>query len=170
MFGVSTLCIAFLFIIFTGLSLVYAEMSQYATYASARTYFASHKENSSRDRTLNKYNELRDIFDKTNWFNIGINGNPLSPDIFITPSPPHNMPLRGTPKKAVFGIYTEYTSQVFGMKIPFLKDSSNPMFFPTATILGKESDQNHCVSFTLNLQAGLRAVSVINQSFFRGGF
>ena len=159
MFGVSFLSIAFIFMILVGLSLVYAEVAQYVTYSSARNYFASHNNHlAAAERTILKYQELREtFFEKTNWFSIGIGGNPRSSDIFVD-GDKRRASLGSTDERVVKGVYTEYTSKVFGMKVPFLKKKNSPMFFPTMSILGKEIDQAYCWKFFES-----------NKEFFKNG-
>ena len=163
MFGVSFLSIAFIFVILTGLSLTYAEVAQYVTYSSARNYFPSNvTKQKAEEATKDKYKDLQShFFTKTNWFSIGISGQPQSHDIFIN-NDPKRINLPNTPKRINKGVYTEYTSKVFGMKVPFLKKGqSRPMFFPTATVLGKETDQADCKRFF--------TAPNFNPNFFKNG-
>ena len=153
MFGVSFLSIAFIFVILIGLSLTYAEVAQYVTYSSARNYFPSSKnEGEAEEVTKDKYKDLQShFFTKTNWFSIGISGQPQSDKIFLDDT---RIKLDGTPKRINKGVYTEYRSKVFGMKVPFLKKGqSSPMFFPTATVLGKETNQTDCKNFFANFNS-----------------
>ena len=164
MFGISILSIALIFIVLIGLSLVYAEIAQYVTYSSARKYFASHSTQLvAATEAQKKYKELQgDLFPPDNsWFYIGINDNPNSPPIFVN-SQSNKMPFDDkAPQRITFGIYTEYTSKVFGMKIPFLKDASRSMFFPTATVLGKEPNREDSINFLS------RQPSENNKEFFK---
>ena len=154
MFGVSFLSIAFIFVILIGLSLTYAEVAQYVTYSSARNYFPIHEgERKATEITQRKYKELEDqFFTDTNWFSIGISGRTQAHDIFIN-NDPKRINLPNTPKRINKGVYTEYTSKVFGMKVPFLKSQSRPMFFPTATVLGKGVNQTDCKNFFANFNS-----------------
>ena len=166
MFGISILSIALIFIVLLSLSLVYAEVSQYVTYASARKYFAAYETPSmARRETLSKYREMRDsLFPKNiGWFSIGVNDNPNSVDIFVKPDYQKMRLSENFLQKASFGIYIEYTSKVFGMKIPFLKDEESSMFFPTASLLGSEPNKQLSCKMISRLSGNFR-----NPNYFYG--
>ena len=164
-FSVSILLVVFFLMVSLTFSLM--ETAQYIAFKTSRIYFIGNASVDVHEQTaLNEFNRLNNQFFKPgtvmkNWFELTV-GRGVADE-----------GDRNTERNLFVGTHLLFISKVLGLKIPFLRESQEPVQFEIASYLGREPSQAECEQFKQRkfqvLSSIYNSLSNVPLNFFRQG-
>jgi hypothetical protein len=155
------------------ITFVVVEITQYATFASARTYFAAHKNQDEQERIgklkfdalLRDRNSVLGNFFRNDWFEVG--------NVEIADFSGEFSQTAGEDSDTFVGARTSLVAKVLSMNIPLLGSTTDDdLGTQVSSYLMREPTEQECQDFTVerfkqikNLKDGFSASFVIDEAY-----